>query len=165
MISYPWKAARPRRRLDRPRPPCLPPAALPSAATPSRPPQSSGAPPRRRESDHRPPPPSPRRASPRIHLVQDGSSPLRLRLREGVCGGGYSCKRCHGITGRPRETSPSADKAARTSVGDVVADDAAAGRGSTARCRGRGHGMAAGIIARGGEGGCGSWQCCPGRGC
>ena len=38
-------------------------------------------------------------------------------------------------------------KAARPSVGDVVADDTAAGRGSTARCHGRGHGIATGIIA------------------
>ena len=40
------------------------------------------------------------------------------------------------ITGRPRGTSPSADKAARTRGMDVVADDAAAGRGSTVRCLG-----------------------------
>ena len=64
--------------------------------------------------------------------------------------GGCSCRRGHEITGRPRETSPSADKAARVSVGDVVAGDSAAGRGSTARCCERDHGTAAGIIASAG---------------
>ena len=104
-----------------------------------------------------------------------GSSPPQASLRGRPCGdsfpdedirgresGGYSYERGHGITRRPKPTSPSADKVARTSVGYAVADDAATGSGVTARCRGRGHGMARGIIASaGGQGRAdGFGRCC-----
>ena len=52
------------------------------------------------------------------------------------------------------------DKAARTSVGGVSADDVAAGRGITARHCGRGHWMAAGDHCLRSHGGCH----CGGRG-
>ena len=81
--------------------------------------------------------PSSPRASLRGQSVGDGFPDEDIRGRgSGDC----SCGRGHRIALRSRGTSPLADKAARTAVGDIVADNAAAGRGSTARCRRRGHG-------------------------
>ena len=54
-------------------------------------------------------------------------------------------------TGPPREDVVSVDKAARTAVGDVVADVAATGERERFRRRGGGYGMAAGVFASAGE--------------